>query len=105
MMQRIHTLVRSDINFDDERVPTGICNICRLQLKKKEIAAVAGDLTFPMPNLYDFKSILVKPVTRTSNICDCIICKIGKLKLKEKHPLLTTKTYAQSISINQNSRI
>ena len=59
VIRRIHYLVKTDINFCDERIPQAIYNLCRTLL----------------------------PLTRTSSACDCLICRIGKLKLNKKNPL------------------
>ena len=40
-----------------------------------------------LPPFYNFSTIVIKPLKRTSCACDCLICQIGKLKLNEKHPL------------------
>ena len=37
--------------------------------------------------IYNFSTIVFKPLTRTFSACDCLICQIGKLKLNKKHPL------------------
>ena len=80
---RIHKLVKININFADERVPLAICNNCRTILQKRD----AGDMSVSLPAIYNFSSIVLKPMTRTSGSCDCLICQIGKLKLNQKHPL------------------
>jgi hypothetical protein len=80
---RIHKLVKSDINFADERVPRALCNSCRTLLQKRD----AGDLKVTLPAVYNFSTIVVKPLIRTSSSCDCLICQIGKLRPYEKHPL------------------
>ena len=38
---RIRKFVKSEINHPDERVPRGICYLCRITLQKKD----AGDMT------------------------------------------------------------
>ena len=43
----------------------------------------AGDVTY---SLHLFK-IVIKPLTRTSSACGCLISQIGKIKLNEKHHL------------------
>ena len=69
------------INFDlgDARVPQGICNTCRTIMKKRDEGKEVV-----LPSLYDFKSIRVILETRGEN-CDCLICRIGRLKLNENH--------------------
>ena len=47
----------------------------------------AGDMTCSLTSLHNFSMIVIKPLTRTSSACDCLICQIGKLKHNEKHPL------------------
>ena len=71
------------INFDlgDARVPQGICDTCRTIMKERDEGKEVV-----LPSLYDFKSIRVRLETRGEN-CDCLICRIGRLKLNEKHPL------------------
>ncbi|XP_065673024.1 uncharacterized protein LOC136090361 [Hydra vulgaris] len=80
---RIHKLLKTDIDFADERVPQAICNACRTLLQKRD----AGDMSVSLPAIYNFSAIIVKPLTRTSGPCDCLICQITKLKLNQKHPL------------------
>ncbi len=91
---RIHKLVKSDINFSDERVPLAICNTCRALLQKRD----AGDVSVSLPAVYNFSTIVVKPITRTSGPCDCLICQIGKMKLNQKHPLAAKEL---TVSLNQ----
>jgi hypothetical protein len=76
-------IVENDIDFADERVPQAICNACRTLLQKRD----AGDMSVSLPAIYNFSAIIVKPLTRTSGPCDCLICQIAKLKLNQKHPL------------------
>ena len=93
MIGRILRLVKQDLNFDDERVPRGICNTCRLLLQKRD----SEEITNGLPPLFNFFTTLIKPITRTSTTCVCLICQIGKCKGFEKHPLcaseLSTKTH------------
>ena len=77
----IHCLISSDVNFQDERVPLRICVTCRCKLKKLGDGANA----LKAIQLYSFDSIVVKPLTRLTTCCDCIICQIAKVKDKEKH--------------------
>jgi hypothetical protein len=80
---RIHKLLKTDIDFEDERVPQAICNTCRTLLQKRD----AGDMSVSLLAIYNFSAVVVKPLTRTSGPCDCLICQIAKLKLNQKHPL------------------
>ncbi|XP_065683561.1 uncharacterized protein LOC136096352 [Hydra vulgaris] len=81
-ISEIKRLISGNINFDDERVPRGICVTCRFLLRK----LASGDEEVSIPQLYDFESILIKPPTRQTTKCDCIICQISKTKGKGKHP-------------------
>ena len=61
-------------------MPQGICDTCRTIMKKRDEGKEAA-----LPSLYDFKSIRVRLETRSEN-SDCLICRIERLKLNEKHP-------------------
>ena len=39
-----------------------------------------------LPTLFDYTTILVRTETR-GHVCDCLLCKIGRLQMNEKHPL------------------
>ncbi len=45
-----------------------------------------------MPPLFNYFFLLIKPNTRTSTTCACLICQIGKCKGFEKHPLGATES-------------
>jgi hypothetical protein len=105
MIGRILKLVKSDLNFDDERVPRGICNTCRLLLQKRD----SGETSNELPPLFNYFSILIKPNTRTSTTCACLICQTGKCKGFEKHPLGATessiKTQEPTPGTSSNSQV
>ena len=69
------------MNFQVDRVPFETCITCR-QLGKLDESRWK-----PVPTLYNFESILVKPSIRFSFACDSLLCKIAKLILKKKNPL------------------
>ena len=81
-ISEIHRLISSDVNFQDERVSLEICVTCRCNLKKLGDGANA----LKAIQLYSFDSIVMKPLTRLTTCCDCIICQIVKVKGKERHP-------------------
>lgn len=83
LIGKIKKLVKSDIDFNDPRVPRALCSNCSLLLRRKD----SGDQNVTLPALFSFSSIVVKPQTRSSSSCECLICKIGKLKLNAAHPL------------------
>ncbi|XP_065667319.1 uncharacterized protein LOC136087772 [Hydra vulgaris] len=57
------------------------CISCRSQIGK-----FCDGKTTVGPKLYHFETFLIKPATRFSNVCECLLCQIAKLKGKEKHP-------------------
>lgn len=84
MKARINNIFKEAIDFCDEKIPTGVCNTCRLKLQKIDDGSYMG----PIPQLFNFQSITVKPGTRSSTPCLCLICQIAKTKLKETLPTL-----------------
>ena len=91
MIARVLKLVKSDLKFEDERVPRGVCNTCRILLQKRD----NGDLNSPLPPLYNFYSIVIKPLTRTANRCECLICQISRLNLNQQHPIFVQSSSKQ----------
>ena len=79
-IKKIHQYIQKDVNFQNDKVPFTACITCCSQLGK-----FGESCSKPVPILYNFESILVKPSTRFSPTCDCLLCKIPKLKLKEKY--------------------
>ena len=79
--EKILQFIEPDLDFNDDRVPLGICVNSRFQLGKLD-----GSIK-KFPTLFNFQNISKKPSTRSSLICDCLICQIGKLRGKEQHPL------------------
>ena len=73
--------IQKDLDFNDERVPSATCISCRSQIGK-----LCDGKTTVVQKLHDFETILIKPATRFSNVCKCLLCQIAKLKGKEKHP-------------------
>ena len=84
VQQRITHIFKQEFNFDDDRIPQGICNGCRSSLQRIDQGSESNK---SVPKLFDFTSITLKPITRGSEICECLICRIAKLKLNEVHPL------------------
>ncbi|XP_047125707.1 uncharacterized protein LOC124807639 isoform X2 [Hydra vulgaris] len=95
--EKIQQVYRQQINFEDVRVPQGLCKTSRTALRKR-YEGHPGEL----PALFDFETIIVKPLTR-GNPCECLICCIGWLKLTEKHPL-DTDTKEEKISNKRCSK-
>ena len=88
MIVRVLKLVKSDLKFEDER---GICNTCHILLQKRD----NGDLNSPLPPLYNFDSIVIKPLSRTANRCECLICQISRLNLNQQHPIFVQSSSKQ----------
>ena len=76
-------LVKIGFDFNNEKILRGVWDNCQKLLKKLH----QGDTKVLLSELFDFDSIHIKPPTRNSLNCECLICKIGKLKLNEKHPV------------------
>ena len=74
--------IQKDLDFNDERVPSATCISCRSQIGK-----LCDGKTTVVQKLHHFETILIKPATRFSIVCKCLLCRIAKLKGKEKHPL------------------
>ena len=81
-IEKIHQYIQKDVNFQDDRVPFATCIICCSQFGNLDESH-----SKPVPTLYNFEPVLVKPPTCFSPACNCLLCKIAKLKLKEKHPV------------------
>ena len=86
LVSKIQNNYKEQFNFDDPRIPQGLCDPCRLALGKCD----QGQKVV-LPKLFQFETIDIKVHTRGQD-CDCLICDIGRLKLTEKHPLERTKT-------------
>ena len=85
--RRISSFYGQDIDFQDPKVPSGICTTCRVHLACKE----KGD-EVTLPELHDFSKVFVPRFLRSAPIsCNCMICKVarsGTLKSKSAaHPL------------------
>ena len=66
----------NSIDFKDDRVPLGICNSCRAIIQKYG----KGDRNLPLPKLYNYKKMIIRPQTRGFDSCNCLICQVGQLK-------------------------
>ena len=62
-------------------MPLATCISCQSQIGK-----LCDGKTTVVPKLYHFETVLIKPATCFSNVCECLLCQIAKLKGKEKHP-------------------
>ena len=60
----------------DQRVPNGICKVCKKDLKNPNAALkIPKDFCFS-------KEVVITPKTRSNSgdtACSCLICRIGKL--------------------------
>ena len=82
---RILQLVQKDVNFNNKRVPLTTCVFCRSNLSKL------------CSKLYNFEIIAIKPLTCFSTVCECLICKISKLRGKEKYLLSRVQNLAPKV--------
>jgi len=92
VIERIHKYIQNDIDFNDSRVPSGICTKCRLNLLT--LSQDGSDKKAPI--LYDFSSIFLPIFLRSSPFsCNCFICKISRSfptnNFGQLHPLLVEK--------------
>ena len=72
----------------DQRVPTGICKVCSVDLSKIISGNAKTPLKFPTDFCYS-KEVLIAPKTRSNagdTACLCLICKIGRVKPIQPHP-------------------
>ncbi len=93
VIERIQKRFQQDIDFKDTRVPSGICTTCRIDLAT--LSTEESDQRTSSP-LYDFSSIILPIVLRSSNSsCNCIICKIARSfptnNFGKVHPLSVEK--------------
>ena len=63
------------VDLNDERYPSGICGTCRLILYRSR----SDELCLESLHIYDH-SVLppLRPLTRTNDECDCILCDPSK---------------------------
>ena len=90
---RICQLYKTKINISDSWVTQGLSILCRTTLRRKQEGKEVA-----LSPLLDFKSIQVRPETR-STMCYCLICYIGHSKLQEKHPLKEQTTIEKEPSV------
>ena len=81
LMQKLISAYETNFDFDDSRVPCGLCDACRTTVRRKE---EGKDVV--LPPLFDFSTIRVRKETRDHQ-CNCLICQIGHSKLNERSPL------------------
>ena len=75
VIKRLHDHVQKDLDFQDQRIPEGICNSCRVNL----LAVSEGGSAKQLPKLYDFTSVVLPMFLRSSPIsCNCLICRIAR---------------------------
>ena len=68
--ENINTHFVIGLNRDDERLPNAMCITCRMVLRKTS----AGDYSKYF-ELFDYSKLNpLKPITRTSSSCECMIC-------------------------------
>ena len=81
VFQRVSLEQKYGVNLDvcDERVPTVVCNGCRIK--------IAQNSSCLPQKLYDFSTIQLPPATRAQSECACVclLCKIARAK--SGHPL------------------
>ena len=70
------TFSGNSIDFKDDRVPLGVCSSYRAMIQKHD----NGDRNLPLPKLYDYKKLIIRPQTREFDSCNCLICKVAHLK-------------------------
>ena len=87
VLRRIRSFITLDLDFDDPKVPLGICATCRLALARKE--KDVGNDEVSLPTLFDFSKVFVPRFLRSSPFsCNCLICRVarsGSLKTKSSH--------------------
>ena len=93
MTEKMQQILKQPIDFNDPKVPTGMCERCHSNLRRVEEGKLQTQL-----QLFDFSNIKVRRVTRDS-VCDCLICSVGKAKHNSPHPVMAT----QKPKANQNS--
>ena len=80
--KRVQTILATEIDFTDSRVPQRI-------YERVWLFAKSPMMSITIPSLFKFNTITQWSDT-TGTSCDCLICQMGKLKLNEKHPLQET---------------
>ena len=91
MIKRSQEILGQRTNFEDQRVPIGICENCRVSLRRKDEGR-----DVQLPSLPDYQNIKIRPATRES-ACDCLICSVGKAKFRSPQISGTTNTASQLI--------
>ena len=76
VIDRIKLFVCSNLNFEDSRVPAGICSTCRKALQEKQSDSESKR---KLPDLFDFSKIKIPVTLRSSSVpCTCTICQIAR---------------------------
>ena len=63
----------NSIDFNNDRVPLGICNSCRAIIQKNG----KEDRNLPLPKLHDYNKMVIRPQTSGFDSCNCLICQVG----------------------------
>ena len=83
------TILLKSIQPLDQRVPTGICKTCALDLSKKIKGESGIKLKIPNEAFSYSKEVLILPNTRGNSgdeACACLICKIARANILGVHP-------------------
>ncbi len=74
-LNRIQQYFMPDYDLEDERFPTALCARCRTLLFDVEAGTRSPDA---LPNAFDFSSIRVTCLTRSTPLCECELCDIAR---------------------------
>ena len=85
---KILPLVQKDVNFNNESAISIMCS------------KLCDGKTKAVPQLYNFETIAIKSLIHFSVVCECLICKISKLRGKEKHPLSRIQNLAPKVTLH-----
>ena len=57
MIERVHKLVKKDLDFNNEKFPRGVCDNCQKLLQKFD----QSDQEVSLPTIFNFEPTQIKP--------------------------------------------
>ena len=87
----------TEIDFDDRRVPLGICGSCRTGVYPYNSTKKNTKKLELVHNTFDF--IKIVPATRSETLCTCKICTVAKGPVKAVTGMLKKHTESTHIMV------
>ena len=69
----INAYLVSGLSKNDDRLPRALCTTCRLRVSELPVGGTGQANVFDHSILND-----LRPITRGSSICECLVCKVGR---------------------------